>query len=243
MTSLLPPSTAAGPWRVNIDVRHGSPTGRPESDPHELVDYLLGRGVPLAVIDLDRSIDRRSSSVLLEQIAARQPGKIWLGGRLAPAGSLVPRLFDAGAAGVIIGCSEIFRNGEIAPAEIAALSRFPRPEQLMVSVDAVGDRLAVDGFATVTTIHVVDALARVAEATGGQTQIIYTDVAAAQRRSLVSWPRLRALARSFTSVPLWYAGGLQDWAALRHVWGAGLGGVVGRAYFGSPLGLSEHAGP
>jgi hypothetical protein len=61
-------------------------TARPGIALEQLTDELLARGVPVALIDLDRSIAGTPGIARLEAAARRHPGRLWLGGRLRPDG-------------------------------------------------------------------------------------------------------------------------------------------------------------
>ncbi|MEU9575246.1 HisA/HisF-related TIM barrel protein [Streptomyces massasporeus] len=239
MTSPSPLDGASGPWRVNVDLRHGAVSARPGHEPDALIDELVALDIPIAVIDLDRSIDRTPRSSLLERAVRRHPGRLWLGGRLAPTEPLTHHLLDIGAAGVLLGSSSLFRDGRPDPSELGALARFPLPERLMASIDVLDDRIAINGFTTPTPLPVHQAFDAIAQATGGRCPVLYTDVAAALRSHPPSWPRIRSLADAHPGIPLWYAGGLTEWTDVHTAWRLGLGAVVGRAYLDEPLGLSR----
>ncbi|MFH8802711.1 HisA/HisF-related TIM barrel protein [Streptomyces sp. NPDC017936] len=235
--ALLADPAPSGPWRVNVDIRRGEVTACPGEPVDGLITRLLRRGVPLAVIDLDRSIDAAPETTLLERTARRYPGRVWLGGRLAASDPLTRRLLDQGAAGVLLGSSRLFRDGRIDHAEIKALAGFSAPERVMVSIDVADDHVAVNGFTTRTDLPVAQALDAVLQATGGRCPVLYTDTAAALRHRPPAWRRIEAIAAAHPDGRFWYAGGLTRWSELRHAWDAGLGAVVGRAYLEPPLGL------
>ncbi|MCX4763634.1 HisA/HisF-related TIM barrel protein [Streptomyces sp. NBC_01275] len=237
MIGLLPDDRPTGLWRVNVDIRRGDVTARPGEPSDDLLGLLLEQGVPLALIDLDRSIDAVPETTLLERAARRYPGRLWLGGRLTASDPLARRLLDEGAQGLLMGSSGLFREGRVNRTELEALARFPAPERLMVSIDAIDDRVAINGFTTPTTLSVAHALDAVLQATGGRCPVLYTDTAAALRRRPPTWRHVEAIAASNPGCQFWYAGGLTQWAELRQAWSLGLGAVVGRAYLTPPLGL------
>ncbi|MFD7817727.1 HisA/HisF-related TIM barrel protein [Streptomyces sp. NPDC059785] len=238
MTGLFPEDPPTDLWRVNIDIRRGHVTACPGEPPDGLIDRLLEAGVPLAVIDLDRSVDAAPETTLLERTVQRHPGRVWLGGRLAASDPLTRRLLDQGAAGLLLGSSRLFQDGRVDRGEIAALARLSAPERLMVSIDALDDRVVVNGFTSPTDLPVSEALNAVLEATDGRCPVLYTDTAAALRHRPPAWDRIESIAAAHPSCQFWYAGGLTRWSELQHAWSKGLGAVVGRAYLLPPLGLS-----
>jgi phosphoribosylformimino-5-aminoimidazole carboxamide ribonucleotide (ProFAR) isomerase len=239
MTTRSPSSAAAGSWRVNLDIRDGVVTARPEVSLEQLTDELLDLGVPVALIDLDRSVAGTPGTALLEAAARRHPGRLWLGGGLRPDGHAAWRLLDSGAAGIILGSSGLIAAGRLRPTALAALARFSDPGRIMASIDVLSGQIVTSGFTTLTTLTGSQALDAVVQATGGRCPVLYTDAAAALRFRPAVWPQIEALAACYPAIPLWYAGGLSSWADVTRVWRAGLGAVTGRAYLTGPLGLPD----
>lgn len=241
MTEQLLPDEPAGAWRVHVDLRHHQVTARPETPPGTLIAHLLNHHVPVAVLDLDRSIDQSPGTALLEQAARRHPGRLWLGGRMAPADPLVSHLLDAGAAGVILGTNGLISDGRMDDAALHALARMRTADQVLVSLDVLDDHLVTDGFTTPTGVPARAALDAVLQATGGRCQVMYVDAGASLRRTRPDWSRIDALADECTPARVWYAGGLTSWSDVQRLASAGLSAVVGRAYLAGSLGLSSCA--
>lgn len=237
MPSLMPPRPG-GQWRVNIDVRRGCVTARPETSLIDLLDRLVPKGVSIAVIDLDRSIGSTDSTELLEGVVRRHPGRIWVGGRLDPASPHTRSLLDAGAAGVIISSSALFTRTGSDSRGLDALAGFREPSRLMISIDIFDGHLAVHGFTRVTDVTASDALNTVSQAASGRIPVLYTDVAAAVRRRPPDWRVLREVTEHHLETVLWYAGGIASWAMAERGWSLGLGIVTGRAYLSGDLGLT-----
>lgn len=214
-------------------------TVRPEISLEQLTDELLDQGVPIALIDLDRSIAGTPGTALLEAAARRHPGRLWLGGRLRPDGHAAQRLLDSGAAGIILGSSGLVAAGCLRPAALTALARFSDPSRIMASIDVLGGQVVTSGFTTLTTLTASQALDAVVQATGGRCPVLYTDAAASLRFRPAVWPQIEALAACYPAVPLWYAGGLASWADVRRAWRVGMGAVTGRAYLTGTLGLPD----
>jgi phosphoribosylformimino-5-aminoimidazole carboxamide ribonucleotide (ProFAR) isomerase len=235
--TVLPPAGPGGPRRVNIDVRNGTVVSRPGDDPLQLIGELARADVPVAVIDLDRSTGVSEGTELLEVAVRRHPGRVWAGGRLSPATPLAFRLLDIGAAGIIAGPSALFANGWPDPVCMAALAWFPEPGRIMASIDVLDGRVAINGFTTPTRLAATDAIDAIAQATSGACAVLFTDVAAATRRNPPDWDWIAGIAGRYPWIPLWYAGGLDTWASIRHAWDLGLGAVTGQAYLTGRLGL------
>jgi phosphoribosylformimino-5-aminoimidazole carboxamide ribonucleotide (ProFAR) isomerase len=238
MTDSLPAHGTAGAWRVNVDVRDGAVLGRPGISLDQLTDELLARNVPLAIIDLDRTIAGAHDSALLERAVRRHPGRLWVGGRLHPDSPVTCGLLDSGAAGVIFGPSSLTTAGQLSQTALTALAKLPDPSRAMISIDVLGERVVASGFNTPTAVTSDDALDAVVQATAGQCAVLYTDAAAALRRQGPNWRKMKLLVASYPAVPMWYAGGLASWADVIRAWQLGLGAVIGRAYLTAPLGLS-----
>jgi phosphoribosylformimino-5-aminoimidazole carboxamide ribonucleotide (ProFAR) isomerase len=237
----LKPLRPGGQWRVNVDIRGGTVTARPGTVPANVIGALAGAGVPAAVIDLDRSTGTSSSTAVLEHAARRHPGRLWAGGRLGPSSPHARRLLDAGAAGVIISSSALFTGSRADRRGLRALARFPEPGRLAVAIDILDGHLMVHGFTTPAAITASEALDTVTQAAAGRCAVLYTDVAAATRARPPDWEHASELAARYKGTELWYAGGLDSWAAVEHAWALGFGAVIGRAYLSGELGLA--AGP
>lgn len=241
MTTPLHPDEPAGAWRVHVDLRHHQVTARPETPPGTLIAHLLNHHVPVAVLDLDRSIEKSPGTALLEQAARRHPGRLWLGGRMAPADPLVSHLLDAGAAGVILGTNGLISDGRMDDGALRALSRLRTADKVLVSLDVLDDHLVTDGFTTPSNVPAGAALDAVLQATGGRCQVMYVDAGVSLRRTRPDWSRIDALADRCKPARVWYAGGLTSWSDVQRLASAGLSAVVGRAYLAGSLGLSSCA--
>ncbi|MEU3174744.1 HisA/HisF-related TIM barrel protein [Streptomyces sp. NPDC007000] len=241
MTTQLLPDQSAGAWRVHVDLRHHQVTARPDTPPGTLIAHLLHHQVPLAVLDLDRSIDQAPGTALLEQAARRHPGRLWLGGRMAPADPQVSHLLDAGAAGVILGTNGLITDGRMDDAALRALARLRTEGKMLVSLDVLDDHLVTHGFTTPTSVPARVALDAVLQATGGHCQVMYVDAGASLRRTRPDWSRIDTLADDCRPAHVWYAGGLMSWSDVRRLASAGLSAVVGRAYLAGSLGLPSGA--
>ncbi|MET9083627.1 HisA/HisF-related TIM barrel protein [Streptomyces sp. NPDC004237] len=238
-TAMADPAGPSSPWRVNVDVRHGTVTSLPVLPPGRLLADLLADNVPTAVIDLDRSTGTSTSTALLETAVRHHPGRLWAGGRLAPRDPAVRRLLDAGAAGVLLGSTGLLPDGLLDPHAWPDFTTLANAGQLMLSLDAVDGRIVTDGFTRTTNVALTDALDALLDATGGTQPILITDARAATHRTPPPWQVLDRLAGRHPRAPLWYAGGLSEWADLTHLWHAGWGAVVGRAYLTAPRGLPD----
>ncbi|WP_103528876.1 HisA/HisF-related TIM barrel protein [Streptomyces sp. SM12] len=243
LSTTLTTTTGASPapcgdWRVNLDVHHGRVPARPGTRPSQLLADLLAEDVPAALIDLDRSTGATTSSTLLETAVRRHPGRLWVGGRLIPRDPTVPRLLQAGAAGVLLGSTGLFPAGRLDPNAWPDFTTLARDGQLMLSVDMHEGRIITDGFTRPTQLLLPDALNALLDATGGLQPVLITDARAATQRTPPPWQTLDNIASRHPHAPLWYAGGLSSWSDLHRLWHAGWGAVVGRAYLSAPLGLS-----
>jgi phosphoribosylformimino-5-aminoimidazole carboxamide ribonucleotide (ProFAR) isomerase len=111
---------------------------------------------------------------------------------------------------------------------MVALTRFPEPYRIMASIDILDGHVAVSGFTAPTRLRAADAIDAVAQATSSTCPVLLTNVAAATRQRSPDWDWITGIARRYPWVPLWYAGGLDSWTAMRAAWNLGLGAVTGR---------------
>jgi len=123
-----------------------------------------------------------------------------------------------------------------------ACERFPG--RVIVGLDARDGYVATDGWAEVSTLHVIDLAAKFADI--GVEAIIYTDIARDGMMQGVNVEATVALARAST-IPVIASGGvsrMQDIRALKEVaatpTGAGImGAITGRAIYEGALDLAE----
>ena len=227
-------------WLVTVDIRRGRVAARPDVEPDNMIDELVGLDVPVAVIDLDRSIDGALSTDLMERLVRRHPGQLWLGGRVDPREGLHRQLIAAGAAGVILGCSSLIRDGAADVDALHAATQGLLPRQLKFAVDVADGYVVTHGFTMRTRLPAFAIVETLIFATAGRIDIVYTDVKAATRQSAPAPNRALDIAEAYPGTTFWYAGGLADWHAVDSTWSSGLGAIIGRAFLEQPLGLSMH---
>jgi len=141
---------------------------------------------------------------------------------------------DAGVARVILGSAAV-RNPDLV-AEAAA--RYPG--RVVVGIDAVGGKVAVQGWAEVTEVKATDLARRMADL--GAAAVIYTDIDRDGMQSGVNLEATREVARA-AGVPVIASGGvgtLEDIRALLPLAADGVCGVItGRAIYEGTLDLAE----
>lgn len=226
-----------------IDLRGGRCVrlvqGRPEAetvfaeDPIAVARAFAAQGAPrLHVVDLDGAFaGAPRHAALIAELARAVPTPIQVGGGLRDLGAL-EAVFAAGGRWAVLGT-----RAALEPAFLrAACGAYP--ERILVGVDAVDGRVAVDGWTRVLAVR-ADELAREAAAAGA-AGVVYTDI---PRDGTGEGPNFEAtaeLARA-SALPLFAAGGiarLEDLLRLAAIPGVA-GAVVGRALYTGAIDLGE----
>jgi phosphoribosylformimino-5-aminoimidazole carboxamide ribotide isomerase len=141
---------------------------------------------------------------------------------------------DAGAARVILGSAAV-RDPDLVAKAAAAF-----PGKVAVGIDAVGGKVAVQGWAEVTDVDAAGLARRMGSQ--GACAIIYTDIDRDGMQSGVNLEATREVAKA-AGVPVFASGGvatLDDVRALLPLAADGVAGVVtGRAVYEGTLDLAE----
>jgi phosphoribosylformimino-5-aminoimidazole carboxamide ribotide isomerase len=184
----------------------------------------------LHVVDLDGAVDGRPvNREIIGRILDRVNVKIQVGGGIRTLEQMAGYL-DQGATRVIVGTSVIEQPDFIRQ----ALARFPG--RIVVSLDAKGDELYVDGWTRSSGRRVGEVARQLADA--GVTQLIVTDI---QRDGMLRGVNIDRLRATVTALPLpvIIAGGvsaLDDLIALRQVPGVN-GAIIGKALYTGAIDL------
>jgi len=184
----------------------------------------------LHVVDLDGAVGGRPvNREVIERILSRVPIKIQVGGGIRTIEQMAGYL-EYGAARVVLGTSVIVQPDVIRQ----AVSRFPG--RIVVSLDAKGDELYVDGWTRSSGRRVAEVAQQLKLA--GVTQLILTDI---RRDGMLQGVDMTALRERVTALPLpvIIAGGvstLEDLAALRQVSGVN-GAIIGKALYTGAIDL------
>ena len=203
---------------------------RYDADPVDAARRWVDGGAQIVhVVDLDGARSGVPANLgVVERIANAIAVPVQLGGGLRDRAS-VESAFEAGAARVVIGTTSV-RDPELVGALAAE-----HDGRIVASVDARGDRVAVEGWEEATSTSVEDAVADLAAR--GVSRFVYTPV---EVDGTLEGPGLRRLgpilaACSAGDAELIYSGGvgsLEDLSALARVGSPSLGGViVGRALY------------
>ena len=184
----------------------------------------------LHIVDLDGAVDGRPvNREVIGKILARVGVKIQVGGGIRTLEQMAGYL-DQGAARVIVGTSVIEQAGFIRQ----AVARFPG--RVVVSLDAKGDELFVDGWTRSSGRRVGEVARKLADE--GVAQLILTDI---QRDGMLRGVDVEGLRARVTALPLpvIIAGGvssLDDLIALRQVPGVN-GAIIGKALYTGSIDL------
>ena len=203
--------------------------------PLEMAQKWFDQGAErLHIIDLDGAFEKgpRNKSAIKEIVEAiRMP--IQLGGGIRDL-KTVESYLSLGLTQVILGTAALKD-----PALVKEACRF-FPGQIMVSLDARDNRLAVEGWIEISEKDPFD-LAKQYEDWGVKA-IIFTDISRDGTQKGPSIPSTRRLAQA-TRLPVIAAGGiatLADVQSLAALEAAGLAGmIIGRAIYSGSLNLPE----
>jgi phosphoribosylformimino-5-aminoimidazole carboxamide ribotide isomerase len=193
-------------------------------DPGEVARRFVGEGAPrLHVVDLDgafagRPENRRAFETILSAGVPTQ-----LGGGVRDEAT-IERLVADGAARIVLGTAAVKDPRFVE----SVCGRFA--EKIVVAVDARDGKVAVEGWAEVTTV-LASALARQAVAWGAAA-ILYTDIARDGKQTGPNVAASADLARALAPTPVIASGGIGALADLEALAQAGLPeAIVGRALY------------
>lgn len=180
----------------------------------------------LHVVDLDGAVSGSSvNHEAVKEILASVTIPVQLGGGLRDRAA-VERWLAAGVSRVVLGTAAV-KN----PAFVNEVAR-DFPGKIAVSIDARGDRVAVEGWVEASTMKVVDLAKKFEYA--GVSAIIYTDIS---RDGTMEGPNLEetaALAEA-VAIPVILSGGvgtMKDLKAIKARASRGIEGVIlGRALY------------
>ncbi|MFB6107177.1 MAG: 1-(5-phosphoribosyl)-5-[(5-phosphoribosylamino)methylideneamino]imidazole-4-carboxamide isomerase [Halobacteriaceae archaeon] len=191
----------------------------------------------LHLVDLDGAFDgeRANADAVDAILEARERGDlddvaIQLGGGIRTAGD-ARRLLDAGVDRVILGTAAIER-----PDVVREISE-THPGTVLVSLDAKGGEVVVEGWTAGTGLDPAEAAGRYADL--GAAGVLFTDVDVEGRRAGVRADRVRRLVDA-VDVPVVASGGVatvDDVRALRDAGAAAV--VVGTALYEGAFTLAE----
>ncbi len=209
-----------------VDIRGGSCVrlreGRADqetvfsADPVAMARQWVNHGAErLHVVDLDGALGKpRQTDLVRRVVEAAAPVPVEVGGGLRD-GSAVAAMLNAGARWVVLG------TRALDAAFLGAVCQ-QHPGQVIVAVDARGDRVAVQGWTDISDVTVVE-LGRRARAAGAAA-LLYTDVS---RDGTGLGPNVKdtaALAEA-VDLPILASGGVSSVDDLRQL--AGIPGVAG----------------
>jgi phosphoribosylformimino-5-aminoimidazole carboxamide ribotide isomerase len=184
----------------------------------------------LHVVDLDGAFEGAPRNLpKVAEIAANAKVPVEFGGGVRETG-VVDALIGAGVARVIIGSAAV-DNREWVERMIEA-----HPGKIAVGIDAVGGKVAIHGWKTVTAVDAVS-LAREWESAGASA-VVYTDIARDGRMAGANLEAVRAMVEAVT-LPVIASGGVTTLDDVRALSAAGCwGAIVGRALYEGRISLS-----
>ena len=207
-------------------------TGKRYGDPVEAAESWVERGADtLHVIDLDGAFEgERENADAVEQIMAAVDVGVQLGGGIRTAEDALD-LLDRGVDRVILGTAAI-ENPEI----VAEISE-EHPDSVVVSLDAKGGEVVVEGWTEGTGLDPAAAAGRYADLGAGA--ILFTDVDVEGRLEGVAADRVQRVVEG-VEIPVIASGGVATVEDIRALEEAGAAAVVvGSALYEGELTLKE----
>ena len=207
-------------------------TGKRYGDPVEAAESWVDRGADtLHVIDLDGAFEgKRENADAVEQIMDAVDVDVQLGGGIRTAEDALD-LLARGVDRVILGTAAV-ENPEIV-AEISA----EHPDSVVVSLDAKGGEVVVEGWTEGTGLDPAEAAEKYADLGAGA--ILFTDVDVEGRLEGVAADRVRRVVEG-VDIPVIASGGVatvEDVTALEETGAAAV--VVGSALYEGEMTLQE----
>ena len=207
-------------------------TGKRYGDPIEAAESWVDRGADtLHVIDLDGAFEgKRENADAVEQIMDAVDVGVQLGGGIRRAEDALD-LLDRGVDRVILGTAAI-ENPEI----VAEISE-EHPDSVVVSLDAKGGEVVVEGWTEGTGLDPAAAAGRYADLGAGA--ILFTDVDVEGRLEGVAADRVQRVVEG-VEIPVIASGGVATVEDIRALEEAGAAAVVvGSALYEGELTLKE----
>lgn len=188
----------------------------------------------LHVVDLDGALTGRPQNLpLIRDLILSAGIAVQVGGGIRSI-DIINLYLESGASNIILG-SKVVSDPHFLK---EACSTFP--EKVMVSIDAKGGRVAVEGWTQTTEQSAIELAQQMVEL--GVQALIYTDI---ERDGMLTGPNTTAIAAlaQAVKIPIIASGGvsqLSDIKALLSLEPAGvIGVIIGKALYTGALNLSE----
>jgi phosphoribosylformimino-5-aminoimidazole carboxamide ribotide isomerase len=204
-------------------------------DPVGMARHWESKGAKrLHVVDLNGAVTGKPvHQSVIEAMTRSVHIPIELGGGIRDQ-ETIEKYLSMGVEWVILG-TVAFRNPDLFK---EACHRFPG--RVMLSIDAKGERVAIQGWYEVVPLRAIDLLKRLEGM--GPSAIIFTDVERDGMGTGLNWEMTRSLARA-TSIPIVASGGvsrIEEIEYLRKLEPEGVTGVIiGRALYTGQIDIEE----
>jgi phosphoribosylformimino-5-aminoimidazole carboxamide ribotide isomerase len=175
------------------------------------------------LIDLDAAIGTGDNGALIGELARQLPCQVGGGIRSVEAAKAA---LMAGAQRVIIG-SALFANGRLDPDFAARMAAVVGAERLVFALDAIGGRVAIHGWRTVTEVCPLQMIRALESWCGG---FLYTHVDTEGLLQGFPLEVIRPL-REATTRRLVAAGGIREQKEIDELHAIGVDAVVGMAIY------------
>jgi phosphoribosylformimino-5-aminoimidazole carboxamide ribotide isomerase len=205
-------------------------------DPVAMADRWVSEGARrLHLVDLNGAFEGRPvNGDAIQAIAAAHPGlPIQVGGGIRTAGTIEAYL-ATGVRYCIIGTKAVRE-----PAFVEDVCRL-FPGHIVVGIDAVQGKVAVEGWAEVSDVDAIDLAHRFEDA--GVSAIVYTDISRDGMMEGVNAEATAALADAI-SIPVIASGGITDLGDIHRLLAVAsqgiVGAITGRAIYEGTLDFAE----
>lgn len=175
------------------------------------------------LIDLDAAMGQGSNAAAVREIAARLPCQVGGGMRSAESARA---MLDAGARRVIVG-SALFADGKLDLEFAEELAAAVGAERLIFALDAIGGRVTIHGWKTMTEVTPLEMIQVLEQWCSG---FLYTHVDTEGLLQGFPQEAIRPL-RSATKRQLIAAGGIRSQKEIDELHAMGVDGVVGMAIY------------
>ena len=201
--------------------------------PVDMAAHWVERGAKrLHVVDLDGARDGRAPNIeIVAQIAGSSPVPVQYGGGVRDAESAL-RAVEMGVDRVVVGTAAVED-----PGLVEVLLRELGSAALVVSVDALGGRVALSGWTRESGVDAVD-LARKLEETGVE-RVVYTDISRDGTLTEPNFAGVQELAGA-TGMKVLVAGGVSSVEHVSRLAAVPVeGAIVGSAVYTGAIDLGE----
>lgn len=219
--------------RVNIDILDGKCTADASLNIECEINQCLDDGLQVSIIDLNKSLYGQTSNDLRGYLK-KFCRKIWVAGGIKNMKE-IDSFFDLGARGVIVG-SLLYQRSIFDITMAKKIIDWFGTENIVFSVDYIGEKIVVKGFRNETCFLVDDILSQL-NSLENRINVILTDVKASIDRSEVDFQKINIKKDKFSNISFSYGGNISKWSQVMYFNANGIGTIFGKNYLRNKLQL------